>query len=66
MNIFEVVNNDSAPAMQSYEDLPKIASEIWTRDAEDIDLWHGPHGVIINTAALHARKFYYDLILKED
>ena len=41
---------------------PALSSEIWTRDDADADLWHGPHGVIVNTAALEERKRFYRLI----
>jgi hypothetical protein len=34
--------------------------ETWTY-LED-DLWLGPHGVIVNQAALEERKFYYTII----
>jgi hypothetical protein len=37
-------------------------SEVWYQDREDSELWHGKHGVIINTAALNEREFYYDII----
>lgn len=36
--------------------------ETWTRDDLDADLWHGPHGVIVNTAALEERKKFYRLV----
>ncbi len=35
--------------------------EIWTRDPEDKDLWHGAHGVIVNTAALEEREHYFSI-----
>ena len=38
-----------------------LASEVWTRDDLDANLWHGPHGVIVNTAALEERKRLYQL-----
>jgi hypothetical protein len=37
-------------------------SEVWQQDTENSDFWHGKHGVIINTAALNEREFYYDII----
>jgi hypothetical protein len=37
-------------------------SEVWYQDRDDADMWHGKHGVIINTAALNEREFYYDII----
>ncbi len=38
------------------------ASEVWYQDPEESDYWHGEHGVIVNTAALNEREFYYDII----
>jgi hypothetical protein len=37
-------------------------SEVWYQDTENVDMWHGKHGVIVNTAALNEREFYYDII----
>ena len=37
-------------------------SEVWYQDLEDANMWHGKHGVIINTAALNEREFYFDII----
>jgi hypothetical protein len=37
-------------------------SEVWYQDPENSDMWHGKHGVIVNTAALNEREFYYDII----
>lgn len=36
--------------------------ERWYQDAEDSDYWHGQHRVIVNTAALNEREFYYHII----
>jgi hypothetical protein len=38
------------------------ATEVWYQDVEDNDLWFGEHGVMVNTAALNEREFYYDVI----
>jgi hypothetical protein len=38
------------------------ASEVWYQDVEDSNLWFGEHGVMVNTAALDEREFYYDVI----
>lgn len=38
--------------------------ERWTR-LED-DLWLGPHGVIVNQAALEERRFYYTIITESN
>lgn len=38
------------------------ASEVWYQDSEDRDYWHGQHGVMVNTAALTEREFYYQII----
>jgi hypothetical protein len=37
-------------------------SEVWYQDCDNPELWHGKHGVIVNTAALNEREFYYDII----
>jgi hypothetical protein len=37
-------------------------TEVWYQDVEDSDLWFGEHGVMVNTAALEEREFYYDVI----
>ena len=37
-------------------------SEVWQQNIEHLDFWHGPNGVIINTAALNEREFYYNVI----
>jgi hypothetical protein len=36
-------------------------TEIWYQDLEDGNLWHGTHGVIVNTAALTEREFFYNI-----
>jgi hypothetical protein len=36
-------------------------SEVWYQDPEDSNLWHGTHGVIVNTAALVEREFFYNI-----
>ena len=38
------------------------ASEIWYQDLEDTHLWRGKHGILLNTAALNEREFYYTVI----
>jgi hypothetical protein len=38
------------------------ATETWYQDVENRDLWFGEHGVMVNTAALSEREFYYDVI----
>ena len=37
-------------------------SEVWYQDREDRDYWHGEHGLIVNTAALNERDFYYAIV----
>ena len=37
-------------------------TEVWYQDIEDHNLWHGTHGVIVNTPALSEREFYYDIL----
>ena len=44
---------------------PLKPTETWQRDPYDADLWHGPNGVIVNTAALKEREFYFDVIRVE-
>jgi hypothetical protein len=36
-------------------------TEVWYQDPEDSNLWHGTHGVIVNTAALIEREFFYNI-----
>jgi hypothetical protein len=36
-------------------------TEVWYQDPEDGNLWHGTHGVIVNTAALVEREFFYNI-----
>jgi hypothetical protein len=38
------------------------ATEVWYQDVEDSNLWYGEHGVMVNTAALAEREFYYEVI----
>jgi hypothetical protein len=38
------------------------ATEVWYQDVEDSNLWYGEHGVMVNTAALEEREFYYEII----
>ena len=44
---------------------PLKPTEVWHQDSHDADLWHGPHGVILNAAALEEREFYFDVICVE-
>jgi hypothetical protein len=37
-------------------------TEVWYQDVEDSNLWFGEHGVMVNTAALDEREFYFDVI----
>ena len=62
MNTIEVGTAENTHRALAYLTEQKLASETWTRDSEDTDLWHGPHGVIVNTAALEERKAYYHII----
>lgn len=61
MNIAEHNKNENTVRAVAYLEAFKLASEIWTQDSEDANLWHGPHGVIVNTAALEERKAFYDI-----
>lgn len=37
-------------------------SEVWYQDSDSPDLWHGDNGVIVNTAALDERDFYFNVL----
>lgn len=41
---------------------PLKRAELWYQDLEDANLWHGPQGVIVNTAALKDREYYYTIV----
>jgi hypothetical protein len=47
---------------QATQNSPLKNSEIWYQDPGDTNLWHGKHGVIVNTAALNEREFYYTVV----
>ncbi len=36
--------------------------EIWRQDPSDPELWHGREGLIVNTAALLEREYYFSII----
>lgn len=36
--------------------------ETWQQDAQETDLWHGAHGVIVNSIALREREFFYEVV----
>jgi hypothetical protein len=38
-----------------------LITEIWIQDVENPDLWHGKHGVMINTAALSEREAFFEV-----
>ena len=40
-------------------------TEVWQQDPVDADFWHGPDGIIVNTAALKEREFYFDVVRVE-
>ena len=44
---------------------PLKPTEIWQQDVTDVDFWHGPNGIIVNTAALKEREFYFDIVCVE-
>ena len=44
---------------------PLKPTEVWQQDALDADFWHGPNGIIVNTAALKEREFYFDIVCAE-
>ena len=47
---------------KTYAENQLKATEVWYQDVEDSDLWFGEHGVMVNTAALNEREFYFDVI----
>jgi hypothetical protein len=47
---------------QQYAENQIKRTEIWYQDVEDSDLWFGEHGVMVNTAALNEREFYFEVI----
>lgn len=53
---------DSASNGFSFQLRALRAVEVWHQLPEDPDLWHGPHGVIVNSAALEQRKLSFALI----
>ena len=44
---------------------PLKPAEVWQQDPSDADFWHGPNGIIVNTAALKEREFYVDIVYVE-
>lgn len=55
------MKNNTVKAAKS-EDLNALKkTEVWYQDLEDGNLWHGTHGVIVNTAALVEREFFYNI-----
>lgn len=72
MNLSEVVKGEAniQAAQIQFEAIvgsptPQLAIEIWTQDADDSQLWHGPAGVIVNTSALEERKAFYQVITQK-
>ena len=63
MNLIPVHPQRATPPLNQVQvlDTP-VMNEVWTRDDVEQDLWHGPHGVIVNTPALEERKRFYRLI----
>ena len=37
-------------------------TELWRQLPDEPDLWHGENGVILNSAALLEREFYFDIV----
>jgi hypothetical protein len=37
-------------------------TEIWYQDVEELDLWFGEHGLMVNSAALQEREAFFDII----
>lgn len=40
----------------------KSSQESWQQDPYEIDLWHGANGLIVNTAALEERSYYFNVV----
>ena len=60
MTTVEIATHDvNVQVLNPLSDLPP---EVWTQDGDDANLWHGPHGVIINSAALEERRAFFDVI----
>jgi hypothetical protein len=53
--------NRTAKAAKSKDLNALKKTEVWYQDLEDGNLWHGTHGVIVNTAALVEREFFYNI-----
>jgi hypothetical protein len=53
--------NSTAKAAKSKDLSALKKTEVWYQDVEDGNLWHGTHGVIVNTAALVEREFFYNI-----
>ena len=49
------------PHLQNASSLVKQI-ECWQQDPDAPDLWHGDAGVILNTAALEERAFYFEVV----
>lgn len=41
--------------------LPGNPTELWRQLPDEPDLWHGEHGVLINTAALLEREAFFEV-----
>jgi hypothetical protein len=56
-------NMQRVPTTQSTPRNPKamLEMEVWKR-VEGEDLWLGPKGVLVNSAALEERKFFYNIV----
>lgn len=39
-----------------------LKQEVWYQDPADEDRWAGEDGVLINTAALEERSYYFEII----
>ncbi len=44
------------------QDEQNLKTETWYQDAQDVDLWHGQQGLIVNTPALLERESYYQVL----
>ncbi|MGL4611663.1 MAG: hypothetical protein ACRCYY_18625 [Trueperaceae bacterium] len=58
----KMTTDKNKTATRSLRNLDALKNkETWYQDLEDGNLWHGTHGVILNTAALIEREFFYNI-----
>lgn len=40
----------------------KLKQEVWHQDSVETSLWMGENGLLLNTAALEERTFYFEVV----